>query len=48
MGMVFQQFNLFPHMTILKNLTLAPMKLLKLSKEEAENAQWSFCPRRTC
>lgn len=35
-GMVFQQFNLFPHMTILKNLTLAPMKLLKISKEEAE------------
>ena len=36
MGMVFQQFNLFPHMTILKNMTVAPMKLLKLSKEEAE------------
>ncbi len=36
MGMVFQQFNLFPHMTVLKNLCLAPMKLLKLSKEEAE------------
>ncbi len=34
-GMVFQQFNLFPHMTILKNMTIAPMKLLKLSKEEA-------------
>ncbi len=37
MGMVFQQFNLFPHMTVLKNLTLAPMKLLKKSKEEAES-----------
>ena len=36
MGMVFQQFNLFPHMTILKNMTLAPMKLLKKPKEEAE------------
>lgn len=36
MGMVFQHFNLFPHMTILKNLTIAPMKLLKISKEEAE------------
>jgi len=36
MGMVFQQFNLFPHMTIMKNLTLAPIKLLKLSKEDAE------------
>ena len=36
MGMVFQQFNLFPHLTILKNLTIAPMMLLKLSAEEAE------------
>lgn len=36
MGMVFQHFNLFPHMTILKNLTVAPIKLLKKSKAEAE------------
>ena len=36
MGMVFQQFNLFPHMTILKNMTIAPIKLLKMSKEDAE------------
>ena len=36
MGMVFQHFNLFPNMTILRNMTLAPMKLLKKSKEEAE------------
>ena len=36
MGMVFQHFNLFPNMTILKNMTLAPMKLLKKSKAEAE------------
>ena len=36
MGMVFQQFNLFPHMTILKNMTLAPMKLLGKTKQEAE------------
>ena len=36
MGMVFQQFNLFPHMTIMKNLTIGPMKLLGKSKEEAE------------
>lgn len=36
MGMVFQQFNLFPHMTVLRNMTLAPMKLLKISKAEAE------------
>ncbi len=36
MGMVFQQFNLFPHMTILKNMTIAPIKLLKMSKADAE------------
>ena len=36
MGMVFQQFNLFHNMNILKNMTLAPMKILKKSKEEAE------------
>ncbi len=36
MGMVFQQFNLFPHMTVLKNMTLAPMKLLKQSQKDAE------------
>ncbi len=36
MGMVFQQFNLFPHLTILKNLTIAPMMLKKVSAEEAE------------
>ena len=36
MGMVFQHFNLFPHMTILENMTLAPLKLLKKSREEAE------------
>ncbi len=35
-GMVFQQFNLFPHMTVLKNMTLGPVKLLKQSKSEAE------------
>ena len=36
MGMVFQSFNLFPHMTILDNMTLAPMKVKGVSKEEAE------------
>ncbi len=36
MGMVFQHFNLFPHMTVLRNLTVAPMKLLGMSKEDAE------------
>jgi len=36
MGMVFQHFNLFPHMTILQNMTLAPIQLLKKSRDEAE------------
>ncbi|MBE5958063.1 MAG: amino acid ABC transporter ATP-binding protein [Lachnospiraceae bacterium] len=36
MGMVFQHFNLFPHKTIIDNMTMAPIKLLKMSKEEAE------------
>ena len=36
MGMVFQQFNLFPHMTVLRNMTLGPIKLLGQSKQEAE------------
>ena len=36
MGMVFQHFNLFPHMTVLKNMTLAPRKLLKKSRAQAE------------
>ena len=36
MGMVFQHFNLFPHMTILRNMTLAPVKLLHRSQQEAE------------
>jgi general L-amino acid transport system ATP-binding protein len=35
-GMVFQQFNLFPHMTVLQNITLAPMKVRKWTKEKAE------------
>ncbi len=35
-GMVFQRFNLFPHMTVLKNITLAPMKVRNISKDEAE------------
>lgn len=36
MGMVFQQFNLFPHLTVLENLVLAPMKVKGISREEAE------------
>jgi len=35
-GMVFQQFNLFPHLTVMKNITLAPVKLKKLTEEEAQ------------
>ena len=35
MGMVFQQFNLFPHMTVMENLTISPIKIKKLSKGEA-------------
>ena len=45
MGMVFQHFNLFPHMTVLKNLTSAPMKLLKLSKAEAEERAMQLLTR---
>ena len=45
MGMVFQQFNLFPHMTVLKNLTLAPQKLLKKSKEDAEKKAMELLER---
>ena len=36
MGMVFQHFNLFPHMTILQNMTLAPMKVKGMAQQEAE------------
>ena len=35
-GMVFQQFNLFPHLTVMQNITLAPMKLKKMPKEDAQ------------
>jgi len=45
MGMVFQQFNLFPHMTVLKNMTLAPIKLLKMSKEDAEKKAMELLER---
>lgn len=45
MGMVFQQFNLFPHMTVLGNMTLAPMKLLKMSKEDAEKKALALLER---
>ena len=45
MGMVFQHFNLFPHMTVLKNLTSAPIKLLKLSKAEANERAMQLLKR---
>ena len=45
MGMVFQHFNLFPHLTILRNMTIAPMKLNGLSKEEAEKKALSLLER---
>ena len=41
-GMVFQQFNLFPHMTVMQNLTLAPTRLLKKTKAEAEETAMKF------
>ena len=45
MGMVFQHFNLFPHMTILKNMTLAPVKLLHRSQAEAEKKAMDLLTR---
>ena len=45
MGMVFQQFNLFPHMTVLKNLTLAPMLLKKESQQTAEQRAMALLDR---
>ena len=45
MGMVFQQFNLFPHMTILKNMTIAPIKLLGKTKEQAEEQAMELLER---
>lgn len=45
MGMVFQQFNLFPHMTVLKNLTIGPMKLQGKSKKEAEEEAMKLLER---
>ena len=45
MGMVFQHFNLFPHMTILRNMTRAPMKLLKKSQKDAEDRAMELLQR---
>lgn len=45
MGMVFQQFNLFPHMTVLENITLAPLKLKNISKQEADEIAMKLLKR---
>ena len=45
MGMVFQHFNLFPHLTILDNITLAPIQLKLMSKEEAQNKAYELLER---
>ena len=45
MGMVFQQFNLFPHMTILENMTCAPVMLKKLTKEQAKEKAMGLLKR---
>jgi general L-amino acid transport system ATP-binding protein len=44
-GMVFQQFNLFPHLTVLQNLTLAPRRVRKLSRKEAEKRAMQYLDR---
>lgn len=50
-GMVFQQFNLFPHMTVMENITLAPVKLKKATKAQAAEkamellGKWAWPPR---
>lgn len=45
MGMVFQQFNLFPHLTVLENITLAPTKLKIMTKDEAEDKAMELLKR---
>jgi polar amino acid transport system ATP-binding protein len=44
-GFVFQQFNLYPHLSVLKNITLAPMKIRKISKKEAEDQAMTLLER---
>lgn len=45
MGMVFQQFNLFPHLTVLENITIAPIKVKKMNKQEAINLACNLLER---
>ncbi len=44
-GMVFQQFNLFPHLTVMQNITLAPIQVRKINKEEAETTALELLKR---
>jgi polar amino acid transport system ATP-binding protein len=44
-GMVFQQFNLYPHLSVLKNITLAPIKIRKMSKKDAEEQAFALLDR---
>jgi len=44
-GMVFQQFNLFPHLTVLQNLTLAPQRVRKMSRKQAEDLAMRYLSR---
>src|SRR5512135_1655699 len=44
-GFVFQQFNLYPHLTVLKNITLAPIKIRKTGKKEAESQAMALLQR---
>ncbi len=44
-GMVFQQFNLFPHLTVLENLTIGPVRVRKISKQDAENNARKYLER---